>query len=182
MCVHTLLYTQARGFSRGWSKFIMLKCNFSMNKGEFSCFQGLGHTLHQNTHLSTLRFHGNIHETANKAHPLENCVHYGVIRCFVGLSARKRQLFHPFHFPCLTEPKFEDFPPKNEQRHPAKAECRLFVCCLIPFDRCRFRNSFKLLSYQHPQNGPAFLFVKFCTFDCQLFSFFIKDLACRSGC
>jgi len=44
----------------------MLKRNFSMKKGQFGCFQGCGYTSHQNDHLSTLRFHGNIHETAKR--------------------------------------------------------------------------------------------------------------------
>lgn len=47
--------------------------------------------------------------------------------------------------------------PESEQRHPAEAECRLLVCCPILFDRCRFRNSFKLLSYQHPGKAVFFL-------------------------
>jgi len=50
-------------------------------------------------------------------------VRYGVIRCFVGVSAQKWQLFHPHHFPRLIDRKIEDFCPKNKQLHSAEAEC-----------------------------------------------------------
>jgi hypothetical protein len=43
---------------------------------------------------------------------------------------------------------------KNRQ-HSTEAECRLFFCPIL-FDRCRFRNSFKLLSYQHTAKNRCF--------------------------
>lgn len=128
-----------------------------MNNGQFSGFQGSSHTLTSTRPSIDFSVSWKYPRNRKQSHTLVNCVHYGVICCFVGQSARKRQLFHPLHLPCLTEPKYVEFPLKNEQRHPAKAECRLFVCCPILFDRCRFRNSFKLLSYQHPGNAlPVF--------------------------
>lgn len=59
---------------------------------------------------------------------------------------------------CITEQKISDFQPLNAQKQttPTEVECRLF-CCPILFDRCRFCNFFKLLSYRHTGNGRFLL-------------------------
>ena len=65
---------------------------------------------------------------------------------------------------CITEQKISDFQPLNAQKQttPTEVECRLF-CCPILFDRCRFCNFFKLLSYRHTGKGSIFFIVSpFC--------------------
>ena len=106
------------------------------------------------------------HVIANyRTYSAVNRVHYnyGVIRCFIRVLLRKCQLFHLFTIPAIQSAKIEYLAPKNKQRHSAEAECRMFVCFPILFDRCRKNsNLLELLSYEHTTDPVRFLFVVDC--------------------
>ena len=138
--VYTPYNTKMCHFSICSSKFIALKCNFSMNKRRLGDFFGVQCTLHQNTPLLTFLLCGVFHVIANyRTYSAVNRVHYnyGVIRCFIRVLLRKCQLFHRFTIPAIQSAKTEYLAQKNKQRHSAEAECRMFVCFPILFDRCR---------------------------------------------
>jgi hypothetical protein len=61
-----------------------------------------------------------------------------------------------YPFPCLKERK-KDFPPEIKQRHPAQAECRLFVCFPILPDRFRFRRFSQITVLPPPAKGRPLL-------------------------
>ena len=111
-----------------------------MNKRRLGDFFGVQCTLHQNKPLLTFLFCEVFHVIANyRTYSAVNRVHYnyGVIRCFIRVLLRKCQLFHRFTIPAIQSAKIEYLAPKNKQRHSAEAECRMFVCFPILFDRCR---------------------------------------------
>ena len=176
--VYTPYNTKMCHFSICSSKFIALKCNFSMNKRRLGDFFGVQCTLHQNKPLLTFLFCEVFHVIANyRTYSAVNRVHYnyGVIRCFIRVLLRKCQLFHRFTIPAIQSAKIEYLAPKIKTAFKKRG----FLCGYKPLLPARVsRRCFhfvQAIAFDSRQPSKGFIFLLILS---PCFFLFIRLLLC----